>query len=50
MLFALLVMMVGIVFYGYMLGTFQKIMAEIKSMDLKAEIEENLDMFIIQIG
>ena len=50
MMFSMLVMMVGIVFYGYMLGTFQQIMSEIQSTDLKTEVEEKLDMFIIQLG
>lgn len=50
MLFSMLVMMVGIVFYGYMLGTFQQIMSELHSTELKTEVEEKLDMFIIQLG
>lgn len=50
MIYAILVMMVGIVIYGYMLGTFQQIMSDLKSNDLKADRDEIVDMFIIRLG
>lgn len=50
MLYALLVLMMGMIINGYMIGTFQQIMKEIESIDLKTEFEDKLDMFIIKLG
>lgn len=50
MLFALFTMMLGLVLYGYMLGTLQKILSEIGTHDIKADFEEKLDMFIVKLG
>lgn len=49
-LWAMIVMMIGMIFYGYMLGTFQKILSEMDQMDPKTESEDKLDMFILQLG
>jgi hypothetical protein len=43
-------MMFGIVFYGYMLGTVQKQMLGTGTKDMRADYEEAIDFWIIQLG
>lgn len=40
LVWAITVMMIGMIFYGYMLGTFQKILAEMDQVDPKTESED----------
>lgn len=48
--FIVITMMFGIVFYGYMLGTIQKLMLQTQNKDMRSEFEETIDFWIIQLG
>ena len=49
-MFLILLMMVGIGFYGYMIGAIQKIIAASQSRDLFAELTQSLDNWLIKLG
>jgi hypothetical protein len=49
-LFLILLMMVGIGFYGYMIGTIQKLIAASQARDLFAELTQSLDNWLIKLG
>ena len=48
--FIILLEMVGIGFYGYMLGTIQKLFLAIQTKDQKTEFDGNLDNWLIKLG
>ena len=50
MQFVLVLEMVGIGFYGYMLGTIQKLFLAIQTRDNKAEFDGNLDTWLIKLS
>ena len=47
--FQIVVEMIGIGFYGYMIGTFQQIFASIQSKDQLADQQESLDHWLISL-
>jgi len=49
-LFLIFLMLVGIGFYGYMIGTIQKLIAASQSRDLFAELTQSLDNWLIKLG
>lgn len=47
--FQMLVEMIGIGFFGYMIGTFQQLLQGFRVKDLKAEKQDEIDLWLIQL-
>lgn len=45
----MLVEMIGIGFFGYMIGTFQQLLQGFRVKDLKAEKQDEIDLWLIQL-
>lgn len=46
-IFQMIVEMIGIGFFGYMIGTFQQLLKGFRVKDLKAEYQDEIDLWLI---